>query len=292
MQRRGDLMNETIEHGARKTYLRGCRCEPCGDAHRTYTKAYKLRQYQSGNVCVPVGPVQAHIQRLQRTLTLSVIASLSGVSERTLRNLARGDHAKCWPSTARALFAVKPFTPPPASNRLVDSTGAMRRIRALQALGWSRDRLATMLTYDTTQLHILAHGRRPHVTARMDAEIRALYERLWCTAPPTVTQWDRGGVSRARRTAAALGWLPPMAWDETAIDNPAAQPFVGEETYPGGRRIHVEDIEFLLADDPLVTAQQLAERFRCSRDGIQQACRRAGRPDLLARLARNAEVAA
>lgn len=51
-----------------------------------------------------------------------------------------------------------------------------------------------------------------------------------------------------------------------------------------------EDVEWILRHDPYVTTAQLAPRFGYrSRSGLQKALEK--RPDLLATLARNAELA-
>ena len=88
-----------------------------------------------------------------------------------------------------------------------------------------------------------------------------------------------------------------QAWDDDTIDDPAAVPDTGDQ----GRRVngrpaeHVaEDVAFLLEQDPVATADQIAHRLGyADRTGVQNALApdRANRPDLLAQLARNAELA-
>ncbi len=36
-----------VQHGTRRSYLKGCRCEPCGDAERTYQKVWRARKKAS-----------------------------------------------------------------------------------------------------------------------------------------------------------------------------------------------------------------------------------------------------
>ena len=61
------------------------------------------------------------------------------------------------------------------------------------------------------------------------------------------------------------------------------------------RRAHgnvpIDDVEWLLECDPLMTAAVMAPRFDVSPNGLQRALQRAGRRDLLDRLARDAELA-
>ena len=60
------------------------------------------------------------------------------------------------------------------------------------------------------------------------------------------------------------------------------------------RRTHgavpIDDVEWLLECHPLMTAAEMAPRFEVKADSVSMAIRRAGRQDLLARLARNAEL--
>lgn len=62
----------------------------------------------------------------------------------------------------------------------------------------------------------------------------------------------------------------------------------------GGRppAVVAEDVEFILETEPLITTKNLASRLGYrGPDGVRNALKRAGRADLLAQLARNAEVA-
>jgi len=106
-------------------------------------------------------------------------------------------------------------------------------------------------------------------------------------------------MNAATRRAAARGWAPPLAWDDDTIDDPNATPDLGAETPRpqggAGRPFAdvVEDVEDILSWEPYTTATELAHRLG-DRDssGIQIALRRGERTDLLAQLARNAEVKA
>lgn len=112
--------------------------------------------------------------------------------------------------------------------------------------------------------------------------IAAMYDQLAMTPGPSTC---------TRNKAAKRGYAPPLAWDDGDLDNPDATPANG--TDPGRRkRVHLDDIEFLLGTEPMATVQWLADRLTVDRSTIQGALARAGRTDLLQRLARNAEVAA
>lgn len=95
--------------------------------------------------------------------------------------------------------------------RKVDATGTHRRIQALMANGWSLDQImeragyrksGNWIKYDATTLHV-----------NTAAKIAAVYDELW----------DKPGPSKWTRTwARNQGYLPPMAWDDETIDDPAA----------------------------------------------------------------------
>lgn len=98
--------------------------------------------------------------------------------------------------------------------------GAVRRLQALSALGWSMSSLATQLGMTSCRVYHLRSGIHPAVYATTHRKIGDLYERLCMTLPP-----DTSATRRARAHAARLGWFPPLAWDN--IDDPGEYPGLG-----------------------------------------------------------------
>ena len=97
----------------------------------------------------------------------------------------------------------------------VDATGTVRRIRALQALGWRyADIDAAVGHAERGWAHNLTAQDRVHVDTA--EKVQAAFEQLAMT---------RGPSERVRRHAARMGWAPPLAWDD--IDDPAEQPNIG-----------------------------------------------------------------
>lgn len=96
-------------------------------------------------------------------------------------------------------------------TRKVDATGTHRRIQALMVNGWSLDQImeragyrksGNWIKYDATTLHV-----------NTAAKIAEVYNELW----------DKPGPSKWTRTwARNQGYLPPLAWDDDTIDDPAA----------------------------------------------------------------------
>jgi hypothetical protein len=96
----------------------------------------------------------------------------------------------------------------------VGTLGATRRLQALAAAGWpieplTRPGLATVTLYEVRA------GRRPTVTVAVHDAVADLYDALAMRPGPS---------ELARRRALAAGWAPPMAWDDDAMDDPAAVP--------------------------------------------------------------------
>lgn len=110
-----------------------------------------------------------------------------------------------------------------APGARIDRTGTVRRIQALVALGWSQSKIADRLGIRRANVTPLAHGRRD-VTVATAKAVHRLYDELSMTLPPNTEYRDRIAASRARNYARAHGWLPPLAWDDSLIDDPTHKP--------------------------------------------------------------------
>ena len=98
---------------------------------------------------------------------------------------------------------------------LVPALGTVRRLQALQAIGYGYPRLARETGIPEKSLRNPTY--RGSWVYRATAEAVAVaYERL-CMTP-----LDGPYARRSRNMAANKGWLPPLAWD--AIDDPDERP--------------------------------------------------------------------
>ena len=102
-------------------------------------------------------------------------------------------------------------------SRLVPATGTRRRVRALQAIGYSFPAIGEAASISPKTVADLCYRSK-----RLDPEtaraIAVAYELL-CMTP------RRGGyATRSRRAAAQKGWAPPLAWDD--IDDPNEHPII------------------------------------------------------------------
>lgn len=99
----------------------------------------------------------------------------------------------------------------------VPSLGARRRLQALQALGWSRTRIAEAAGWNTTgSLNYLM--RHDTITRGTHERMVRVYDVLSMKLPP-----DNEPSRRARSWANRRGYPPPLAWDDD-IDDPKARP--------------------------------------------------------------------
>lgn len=220
-------------HGTATAYkLDRCRCVPCTDACTAEERRRRLDAHiGAAPRRIDAGPVREHIKALQaQGLGYRRVAVLAGLAPSTVLKIVRRDpkradgmpQQRVAPDTARRILAVTASPALLSEGVVVDATGAIRRIQGLQAFGWSRRLLAARLGVEHNTLnHIFATGG---ATGRMVRAITALYEDLWNEAPPASTPHERAAITRTLRTAQANGWAVPMAWDDEAIDDPAARP--------------------------------------------------------------------
>lgn len=262
-------------------------------------KLYELRAHRSGGrIRLDAAPVRAHVLRLAQKASLSTIANEAGVAQSTLSRIAAGHYATTTPKIARALYGVTGSIG--TGNGYVAAVGTMRRLQALRALGWSLDALAPHVGITGQGISYICAGRTAHVKAVVRDSVERVYRDLSMSLPRPTSEYERAGFDRARRYAARMGWVPPLAWDDDSIDDPAATPhdIAPPKRKTGGQgrpaRDVAEDVEFILTHHPYATSIEIAARLGyADQTGVQNALAadRANRPDLLATLARNAEIA-
>lgn len=103
----------------------------------------------------------------------------------------------------------------------VPALGARRRLQALQARGWSRQRIAEAAGWTSTgALNYLM--RSDTITRNTHDRLAEVYERLAMQDPP-----DEMAARRARTWARRHGYVPPLAWDD--IDRDERPTFGGHD---------------------------------------------------------------
>jgi transcriptional regulator with XRE-family HTH domain len=178
---------------------------------------------------VDAAPVRAHLARLaDQGIGFKRVADLTGLPTDSVRVIVAGRRGSGPRSgqlpqrvrhlTAQQILAVRISDD---SCAVVDAIGARRRVQALIVNGWSQTKLAERAGVSPRQFGRVL--RQPTVRATTHGAIEALFDQLWNVAPPQATEHDRAAAERCRGYARALGWLPPLAWDDIDTDEaPAA----------------------------------------------------------------------
>ena len=218
------------------THPKRCRCGRCKVALSAYRKRRRvlLGTGRPTTDLVDAAPVCEHVLQLKaENISCRQIAELAGVNVAFVDALVYG---RCQGGTghrrpvrrvrAASAQAVLAVTYDPTARYLVPAIGLVRRLRALVAIGYSGELLAKHLLHKSPKwVHkVLRSDGTGQVTAELDQAVRDLYEQLWDQPRVAVDDNARRSITAATRHAAARRWAPPMAWDEGALDDPAARP--------------------------------------------------------------------
>jgi transcriptional regulator with XRE-family HTH domain len=222
-------------------------CNSCYQTYRNKQVAYGRWQ----TVMVDAGPVRAHVLALKAAgVGDRRIGELSGVSRSALQKMSRNRagtdeplRTNVWRSTANRILAI----PLEVDNRnygvRIDATGSLRRLRALHAIGWTQTEIARRIGWTLANLNRYFISDPDRINRSTAVGIARVFNELQLTPGPS---------DRARRHARKHGWAPPLAWDEDAIDDPAAKPDIGqrevvkfEERYTELRELGYHDLQIV-----------------------------------------------
>lgn len=183
----------------------------CPDCRRAHSIDVKRRLAMPRST--PPRRAADHIDTLVASgMSLRDIAAASGLSEDTIGHVRAQKQRRIKLATADAILAVEPRRSPRA---FIDATGTKRRIRALLAIGY---RHRDLYAHSSIRTSVLLY-QRDYVTAATHDRVAAMYDALWMTPGPS--QLVDGRAER-------LGYMSPLAWDDEAIDDPAAWAAPGE----------------------------------------------------------------
>lgn len=259
-------------HGTRACYLRGCRQHECVTANKRYCKAYRLARINvGGNLRVDAAPAIARLHRWSaQGWSHRQIATATGASGRVVHNLLAGQLDLINPATAARILAADVLLTGVPEYTRVPAVGAIRRGRALVAIGYPVAYLAPLVPMAAQKLAPALLHDPEMVQVRTARGVAAAYDRLWdqdpvqCGVLPAI-------AARTRATARRRGWAPPMAWDDDRIDDPSAEPDLGQQV---SRTTAVaEDAAELLTQG--YSIELVAERLGLTRSGVEHAIRRA-----------------
>lgn len=208
----------------------------------------------------PVEKVVAHLDMLLASgMSLRRIADQSGVSTFGLIKM-RENKKYVRRNTAEALYAVDPLSSWKREDwGRVPADGTRRRLQALVALGYTQKEIANLCNISVTNITYLTLGHNQVVRIPTAKKILAVYERLQMTPAP-----KSAAATYSRRRAKEKGWLPPMAWDEDAIDAIDAQPVAAVS----GKDDWINDYKELR--EMGLTQVKIAERWGIELDSLKQ----------------------
>ena len=260
-------------HGTYAAYARcGCRCDACVQANR---RRGKKNRCFPGRGLVDAQEARSHVNALlDAGLTLAQIGQRSGINRAGLYYLlgqapGRPAARRIRATSERALLAVRADRVGTETTGWVDATGTRRRLQALAVNGWPISALASRAGLSRTNAKRQLE-RGTVLVATRDA-VRRLYNELW-DADPVACGILPQHATRARARGLREGWLPPLAWDDDTIDDPAARP-AGMRTAHKTRGTAEAEVMDLL--DMGETVDAIAQRLRMSTSGVYQVVARA-----------------
>lgn len=176
-------------------------------------KLSELRRARGLPNTVPIEIVRSRIANLHDLgMTNLMIGYAAGLGKSTVTHIMTRNEQYVEIGVAARIFGVDHR---PHPNQLtVLALGAQRRVRALNAIGWTTEYQATRLGQRSRQVLNLAISK-PTMTYDLWARIRNLYEELSGTPGPS---------ANSIRIARNNGHVPPLAWEGRDIDHPHAQP--------------------------------------------------------------------
>lgn len=262
-------------HGRAKYVMEHCQCDVCREANNAYQRT-RARQRGYGRAAyVDAEPARAHLRALgEAGIGWRRAAGLAGLSSSVVSKLLYG-RAGCAPSkriraaTAEKILAVEACADALADKAVVDATGTRRRLRALVAIGWTQTQLAERLGLTPNNFWPLVHVQS-NVTAARRRAVAELYDELWNKLPA-----DDALARKSRRYAQQHGWVPPLAWDDDQIDDPAAEPAgvpeAGRKQGRQGKLPPADELRWLLDQE---SPRSVAQRYGVRPDAIDAALRR------------------
>lgn len=218
------------EHGTRAKYVvEKCRCDLCRASATAYARDVNRRKAYGTYVSyVDAEPARRHVRRLgAQGMGWKRVSHAAGLSPSTVWKLVYGDTKRygrpsnrVMPKTAAAILSVELDL---ADGAKIDATGTSRRLRGLVAIGYSQSFLAQRIGVRPTNFGPLVHDRE-RVTVATARAVSDLYDELSMTPRVGTDHRTKISVSRARRYAERMKWLPPLAWDDDTIDDPFMRP--------------------------------------------------------------------
>jgi hypothetical protein len=214
---------------------------------------------------------RAHINELvcSQNFSLRSISRAAGVSSAVVQQIHSGDQGRVSRHCERLILNVtqERILQTAGGRNFVPKTGTIRRLEALQAIGWP---LALISETSGVNAEEIRHNRGPWVQAVQASAIRDAYARV---------SDSRGPSSRTSIRAAKLGYLSPIHWDDDTIDDATVAPTEMPARQKRAEAI-VEDVDFLIRTGS--SLHEISERLGRPWPTIARRLYRYGRHDLIA----------
>lgn len=201
--------------GSRASGIPRCPCPPCRAADRAYSKRRNYLVSTGRSLLTDASPAYQHLRLLQASGdALTVLADQHNIPRGTLATIAFGNRKRISRALSEQILAIEPGHAP-ACNRSVPALGAVRRMRALVALGHPVRTIAAAAGIEHSSASHLVNGRPETIHYELSQRVDKAYGAL-CSTP--------GNLTRSLRRAEREGWAPPAAWDDERLDDPTAHP--------------------------------------------------------------------
>lgn len=168
---------------------------------------------------VPVDEVRPHVVALATAeVPLATIAAHAGCSEHVVHRVLTRACSTVTAATATALLSVRldRVLTRGRPGDMLPVTGARRRVQALLALGHDHATITAAMPAGRSR-DVTSNARTRWISRALHDAVVVAYDALSMTP----------GTNRSTRGhALALGYAPPLAWDDDTIDDPHARPRV------------------------------------------------------------------
>ncbi|MEO3936733.1 helix-turn-helix domain-containing protein [Dermatophilaceae bacterium Soc4.6] len=195
-------------------------------SRKAWEVAYQRDRAAGRRRYVDAQPTRARLTELAAAhVPLRALARATGLSDTGVKKILDGSVEQVQRATAAQVATVSlPRLYEAQTRGHVPPVGAVRRVQALMAMGWSHDDLKAAGVPNTPQL-LSSSGDL--MTVQRWRQVRDVYDRLAMTPGPS---------PQTRARARRLDYPPPLSWDEGSIDDPGARP-VGDAVEGAGAEV-------------------------------------------------------
>ncbi len=212
---------------------------------------------------VPAAQVRDHIEYLMALgMSMRAIADKTGVSKDRISVIMGNQQKAVRKRIAEPLLALQLSEPYTEEGRITNLF-ALRRIQALQAMGWPMHTLAHKLGTHPEYLRGIGRDGKRTIPVELNETVKALYAELKDLEGPR---------NEPKLKARANEWPPPQAWREDELDDP--EPTVIERVRgrwrQEGPQPHFGEILFDARESAGVTRQQIADELDVTLESVRR----------------------